>query len=135
MPRTFFFLMLALVAGCRPAGEASSVSPVAEPAPLTVASPYFRDVTAESGVQSTCRTGEEADQYTLLESLGSGVAMFDYDGDGLLDLYFPGGGDFTGPDRQTIEGRPGKLYRNLGGWHFRDVTADAGLAEPVFYSH
>src|SRR5262249_58902215 len=52
---------------------------------------WFGDVTADSGVDFTYRNGEEADQCTILESLGGGVAMIDYDGDGLLDLFFTDG--------------------------------------------
>src|SRR5215204_3864288 len=52
---------------------------------------WFQDVTAASGVAFTCPNGEEAGQFTILESLGGGVAVFDYDGDGRLDLYFAGG--------------------------------------------
>ena len=47
---------------------------------------------------------------------GSGVAAGDIDGDGLCDLYF------CGLDR------PNALYRNLGNWHFQDITAQAGVA-------
>ncbi len=96
--------------------------------------PLFRDMTANSGVDFTCRNGEEADHYSILETLGGGVALFDYDGDGLLDLFVTGGGRFGGPDRQRIEGLPNRLYRNLGGWKFRDVTAEAGLNAVLFYS-
>jgi hypothetical protein len=90
--------------------------------------PLFRDVTASSGVDFTYRNGEEADHYSILESLGGGVALFDYDGDGLLDLFVAGGGTFGGPDRKRIEGLPCRLYKNLGAWKFRDVTAEAGRA-------
>jgi hypothetical protein len=93
---------------------------------------WFRDMTAGSQIDFTHRNGEEADQYTILESLGGGVAMIDYDGDGLLDLFFPGGGYFEG---QQIKGHPCKLYRNLGKWKFRDVTAEVGLDKIAFYSH
>lgn len=47
--------------------------------------------------------------------LGSGVAAGDYDGDGLADLFFC---SLTGAC---------KLYKNLGGFHFKDVTAEAGI--------
>ena len=47
---------------------------------------------------------------------GSGVAAGDVDGDGLCDLFFCG-----------ID-RPCALYRNLGGWKFADITAEAGVA-------
>ena len=47
---------------------------------------------------------------------GSGVAAGDVDGDGLCDLYFA-----------RLEGG-GALYRNLGNWHFQDITAQSGAA-------
>ncbi len=49
---------------------------------------------------------------------GSGVALGDYDGDGLCDIYLC---DLGGTNA---------LYRNLGGWKFQDVTRDAGVACP-----
>jgi hypothetical protein len=47
---------------------------------------YFADRTPTSGVDFTYRNGEEADHFAILESLGGGVALLDYDGDGLLDI-------------------------------------------------
>jgi hypothetical protein len=96
---------------------------------------YFQDVTADSGVKFIHRNGEEADHYTILESLGGGVALFDYDGDGLLDIFVTGGGHFGGADKKDIQGYPCKLYKNLGNWKFRDVTAEAGLEREWFYTH
>src|SRR5439155_13763341 len=49
---------------------------------------------------------------------GSGVAAGDVDGDGWVDLYF------CGLDADN------KLFKNLGGWRFADVTAEAGVACP-----
>jgi hypothetical protein len=99
--------------------------------------PYFRDVTAQSGVSARYQNGEEAGHYSILESLGGGVALIDYDGDGLLDLFVVGGGTFEG---QQIRGAPCKLYRNLGGFKFKDVTREVGLDRlagggPWFYTH
>jgi hypothetical protein len=94
--------------------------------------PWFRDVTADSGIDFTYRNGEEADEFTILESLGGGVAMIDYDGDGLLDLFFTGGGYFDGHE---IKCHPCRLYKNLGDWKFRDVTGEVGLDKIDFYTH
>src|SRR5688572_25616905 len=49
---------------------------------------------------------------------GSGVALGDFDNDGLCDIYFC-----------SLAGS-NVLYKNLGGWKFKDVTAEAGVACP-----
>jgi hypothetical protein len=104
-----------------------------QPSEVVPEGPYFfRDVTAESGVQAVYRNGEEAGLYAILQTLGGGVALLDFDGDGLLDLFIPGGGYFEG---QEVRGHPNKLYKNLGGFHFRDVTREVGVDRPAFYTH
>jgi hypothetical protein len=55
---------------------------------------------------------------------GSGVAIFDYDNDGKMDLCFATGNALPLDPRTAI---PDQLYRNLGGWRFRDVTESSGL--------
>src|SRR5579875_2968935 len=97
--------------------------------------PLFREVTAESGINFAYRNGEEADHYAILESLGGGLAVLDFDGDGLLDLFIPGGGHYEGPDKHQIKGNPCRLYRNLGNFRFEDVTAKVGLDKIDFYTH
>ena len=49
---------------------------------------------------------------------------------GNLAFFITGGGYFDGPDRQTIKGLPSGLFKNMGNGIFKDVTAEAGLAEP-----
>jgi tetratricopeptide (TPR) repeat protein len=107
----------------------------AEPAP-TVRGPVFADVTAGSGLAFTYQNGEEADHHSILESLGGGVALIDYDRDGLLDVFVTGGGFFAGQDKKDIRGHPNRLFKNLGNMKFRDVTAEIGLpTDGPFYSH
>jgi hypothetical protein len=96
---------------------------------------FFRDATEKSGIRFTYKNGEEADQYTMLESLGGGLALIDYDGDGLLDLFFPGGGSFRDVGGKEIQGLPPRLYRNRGRFKFQDVTKEVGLDQTLFYSH
>src|SRR5262245_18708779 len=76
-----------LLLGCSNAGPPAPVASPDEPAPPgRPDAGVFADVTASSGLNFTYRNGEEADHYTVLESLGGGVALLDYDGDGLLDI-------------------------------------------------
>lgn len=103
--------------------------------------PLFEDITAAAGVQFTYRNGEDtADHMVILESLGGGAGLIDFDGDGLIDIFLPGGGGYTGMDKKDIVGSPCKLYKNLGKGKFRDVTAEVGLdrlagGKPWFYTH
>jgi hypothetical protein len=123
----------------RPAGASlQPQGPSDQPlAPPIVPCPFrFSDRTAEAGIDFTYHNGEEAGLRTILESLGGGVALFDFDSDGRLDLFFTGGGGF----RKTaagffVEGLPNRLYRNLGSWRFRDITAEAGLGGTTDYGH
>jgi enediyne biosynthesis protein E4 len=69
----------------------------------------FRDITASSGISFAYRNGTEAGLLSILESLGGGVALLDFDGDGKLDIFLPGGGSFEGKE---IQGRPCKLSQS-----------------------
>lgn len=119
-----------------PAGGAGVPAPAPDDPPPVVRGPVFADATPGSGLAFTHRNGEEADHHAILESLGGGVALLDYDRDGLLDVFLPGGGHFAGPDRKGVRGYPNRLFKNLGGWKFRDATAEAGLPnDGAWYSH
>ncbi len=103
--------------------------------------PLFEDITATSGIDFAYRNGEDtANHLSILESLGGGAGLIDFDGDGLLDVFLPGGGGFAGREKKDIVGFPCKLYRNLGGNKFQDVTSEAKLdkladGKPWFYTH
>lgn len=92
----------------------------------------LRDVTSSTGIDFTYRNGDEAGELTLLETLGGGVALFDFDRDGRLDVFLTGGGSLDG---RRIAGRPGRMYRNLGNFRFEDVTESVGLGQASWYSH
>jgi len=61
----------------------------------------------------------------ILESGGSGVALFDYDGDGWLDIYVVTAFELS--DQREQIAHHNALYRNEGNWRFRDVSKDSGL--------
>jgi hypothetical protein len=133
-------LSLLLVVGLSCLGCGRNASPTAETGKTetkvkgdaSFGPDLFTDMTPQSGVNLTYRNGEEADEYTILETLGGGVGLVDYDRDGRLDVFLTGGGYFK--DRKVF-GHPNRLYRNEGGWKFRDVTVDAGLDQVLHYSH
>ena len=84
----------------------------------------FVDVTDRSGITFEHRDGSSGRHFTP-ETMSAGVATFDFDGDGLIDIYFPNGAALPGvaydsPPRHA-------LYRNLGDWQFQDVSRQAGI--------
>lgn len=93
----------------------------------------FSDVAPSAGINWIPQNGEAAGYYTLLESLGSGCAIADYDQDGLLDLFIAGGGTF-GRNREILP-VPIALYRQTGIWQFTSVEISAQLTPIRHYHH
>jgi hypothetical protein len=89
------------------------------------ANPGFRfvDVTASSGLQFQHNSGAFGGKF-LPETLGSGCAFLDYDGDGWQDILLVNGTDWPGHKRGRSTLR---LYRNNRNGTFADVTKKAGL--------
>jgi enediyne biosynthesis protein E4 len=89
------------------------------------ASPILlRDVSATAGITFQHNDGSSGRRY-IVETVASGLATFDYDGDGWCDAYFLSGGPV--PDRAAGTGPTNGLFRNRGDWQFADVTAASGL--------
>ena len=97
----------------------------------------FEDATAKSGVDFTHSFGAEK-LGSLLESTGGGCVWFDYNNDGLPDLYVVSGkplgeGIHPYPLKKQPEVAPhNHLYRNNGDRTFTDVTDQAGVAANIF---
>jgi len=86
----------------------------------------YADVTAAAGLSAFRHVSGSPTKPYIFEVTGSGVAVWDYDGDGDADIYLLNGGTF---DRSTgrIAGAASALYRNNGDGTFSDVTAGAGV--------
>ncbi len=89
------------------------------------------DVTAAAGVAFQHNTGAFGKKY-LPETLGSGCAFFDYDGDGWLDILLINGMDWPGHPTGRKTPSTMKLYRNKRNGSFEDVTHSAGLDIPMY---
>jgi hypothetical protein len=95
--------------------------------------PIFRDVTTSAKV-SFINAASHTRQKYLLETMGGGVAAFDYDNDSRLDLFFVNGASL--PDPMPAGKLPDKsdprywdrLFRNNGDGTFTDVTTAAGVS-------
>ena len=86
----------------------------------------FIDITEAAGLGFQHVDGRSGQRY-FLETVGSGAAFFDYDGDGLIDIYFVNSADlpgFSSPEPPTNQ-----LYRNNGNGTFTDVTEQAGVGD------
>jgi hypothetical protein len=97
--------------------------------------PWWRDETSESGVEFTYRNGREGSQLTILESVGGGAALFDFDQDGDVDILIAGGGSISSTSPISVTGHPCGLFRNEGNGRFADVSHLVGGAEHPRYSH
>jgi hypothetical protein len=94
--------------------------------------PDFRlvDITTAAGIRFEHATGASGRKY-LPETLGSGVAIFDADGDGRQDVLLLSGMPLDARDPAS-QAPTLRLFRNKGGAAFEDVTAKAGLNVPMY---
>ncbi len=102
------------------------------PAPQAQSPVTFSDVTVSSGINFKRAPAYTSVKY-LLEAMGGGVAMFDYDNDGRMDLFFTNGAALKDPmsKSESPDKRDPKfwnrLYQQKADGTFADVTETAGL--------
>ncbi len=97
--------------------------------PAHPASIRFTDMTEATGIRFKHTDGSTGQRY-IVESVSAGLALFDYDGDQDMDIYFLNGAalfaePLAAPPRNA-------LYRNDGNWTFTDVTRQSGLGDPGY---
>jgi len=116
-------LLVAVVAAGRGWAAARPAAPPAVAAATPVGGVRFQDVTRAAGIRFVHNSGRAGKKY-LPETLGSGVGLFDADGDGWLDILFVNGHDWTPrPGHPSLPA----LYHNNHDGTFTDVTRGSGL--------
>lgn len=87
----------------------------------------FEDVTAQAGLDKFRHRSGGAQKDYIIETPSGGVAIFDYDGDSLPDIYL-----LNGSTANAVQGKEkpprAALFRNRGNWQFEEVTERAGVA-------
>ncbi len=87
---------------------------------------HFTDITDSAGI--TFRHTSSPEKKYIVESMSGGVALFDYNNDGWLDIYFTDA--LTVDTADNPRASRSALYRNNGDGSFTDVTEKSGLAHP-----
>jgi len=114
-------------------GEASSQSRTGPAESSTV--PIFRDDARSAGLEFTY-FNDPTPMCRMPETMGGGVGLLDYDGDGLLDVYAVQGGVLSNESTPDPSPQRDRLFRNRGDGTFEDVTTASGLAAmPGGYGH
>jgi enediyne biosynthesis protein E4 len=128
-------LAVGLAAGCNREPEkpviARPIPPtiVTKVAPATLPTVKFVDITKASGIDFVHENAAQGEKL-LPETMGSGVAFLDFDGDGDQDLFLVNSMPWPGkPQKGTVGNR---LYRNDGKGNFNDVTEASGLSRTLF---
>ncbi len=111
---SLFILVVLLLAGCGPAAATKGDD-------LTFTGPgWFGDATADAGLDFVNDAGPTDGSYFMPQIMGSGAALFDFNGDGLLDVLLL---QDAGPNSPAKN----RLYQQTPGGRFKDVSAGSGL--------
>src|SRR5215470_8511413 len=121
---TLAFVFTAILTGTQsaPPRRPASSSPHASNKAKIAAAADFKDVAMEAGLTSETIFGERKSKKYILETTGTGVAIFDYDNDGWPDIFL-----VNGTRIGQSAGTAGYLYHNNHDGTFTNVTASAGL--------
>jgi enediyne biosynthesis protein E4 len=98
--------------------------------PVLSADPWFVESAVKSGLGAFHNVCGSAVKDYLVETLGSGVALFDYDNDGLVDVLLVNGSSFEALKNPKLPPSCSRLFRNNGDGTFTDVTQGSGLINP-----
>lgn len=104
----------------------SGLAEIAQPSAI-----QWKDITLETGIQFTHTDGNSGKHY-IVETVSSGLATFDFDKDGKIDILLLNGAPLPGTEKLGAVSR-NSLYRNDGGWKFTDVTVSAGLTDSAYH--
>ena len=95
--------------------------------PVLVPDPWFVETGSKAGLASFRDTCGNAAKDYLVETLGSGVALFDYNNDGLVDVLLVNGSSLEILSNPNLPRASSRLFRNNGDGTFTDVTKESGL--------
>jgi hypothetical protein len=126
-----YAVVFIVIIRCEPAGAQGAATGgtavPARPLPPGMKAPAvsYEDVAAQAGLTGLNVSGADNSKQYIVETTGNGVAIFDYDNDGLPDIMLVNAGRLG---KDTPQPAP-FLYHNLGGLKFEDVTQKAGLSQ------
>ena len=127
-----FAVAVVLAGAILAVSQAAPIFAQNQTAPAPQATPHFTDVTEASGVKFRYLPSHTAKKY-LPETMGAGVALFDFDNDGRLDIFLVNGAPIADPTAKgTIPQKTGteywnRLFHQKADGTFEDVTEKAGL--------
>jgi hypothetical protein len=120
-----FLSTLAVCQQSAPISQPSHSMRTSSPAKASRSTLQFTDVTRSAGIDFHLTCGDLDSRY-IIDSMCGGIAVFDYDNDGWMDIYFVDGSTLA--DLRANRCHTGKLYRNNRDGTFTDVTAKSGIA-------